>query len=65
MSDVFVNTPPKYATEFMTQTPTLSLDEIALRLWQLNEFECYRALMAWSKERNALLSRIKEYERGD
>lgn len=51
-------------TPYMAQTPSLTLDEIALRLWQLEEFDCYRAVMAWSKERKTMLELLKEYERG-
>lgn len=51
-------------TPYMAQTPTLTLDEVALRLWQLEEYECYRAVMAWSKERKTVLEQLKEYEHG-
>lgn len=56
--------PPKHATEFMSQVPRSTLDEICNRLWELKEFEHFRALVAYTKERDALLAQIKEYERG-
>ena len=47
-------------TPYMAQTPSLSLHEIADRLWVHSEHEAYRALMAYIKERDAMLVELKE-----
>lgn len=47
-------------TEYMAQTPTLTLHEIADKLWQRGEHEAYRALMAYIKERDVMLAELKE-----
>ena len=47
-------------TPFMEQTPQLSLHEIADRLWVHKEYAAYRALLAYTKERDALLAAVKE-----
>lgn len=45
-------------TEFMKQSPTLSLHEIADLLWQHGEFTAYRSLKAYIAERDQLLKEI-------
>jgi len=45
-------------TEFMKQSPTLSLHEIADLLWQHGEFAAYRSLKAYIAERDQLLKEI-------
>lgn len=47
-------------TPYMAQTPGMSLDDIAQVLWQHSEYEAYRALMAYIKERDAMLVELKE-----
>ena len=47
-------------TPYMAQTPSLSLYEIAGKLWTAGEFEAYRALMAYIKERDTMLAELKE-----
>lgn len=47
-------------TPYMAQTPSLSLHEIADKLWVVGEFEAYRALMAYIKERDTVLAELKE-----
>lgn len=47
-------------TPYMAQTPCMSLHEIADKLWQHSEYEAYRALMAYIKERDAMLAELKE-----
>jgi hypothetical protein len=50
-------------TPFMSQTPTISLHEIADRLWAHGEHEAYRAVLAFIKERDAMLLHIKDLEK--
>lgn len=47
------------ATPYMEQTPPVSLHEIADRLWLRGEYECYRALLAYIKERDNLIKEAK------
>lgn len=47
-------------TEFMAQTPTLTMHEIADRLWVHGEHEAYRAVLAYAKERTTMIRALKE-----
>lgn len=49
-------------TPYMTQTPRLSLHEIADRLWAHGEHEAYRAVLAYIKERDTMLAELKQQE---
>jgi hypothetical protein len=51
-------------TPWMSQTPTQSLRDIADRCWAAGNHADYRALLAFIKERDAMLLHIKELERG-
>lgn len=45
-------------TPYMVQTPTMTLYEIANRLWAHGEHQAYRALKAYIKERDAMLKEL-------
>ena len=45
-------------TPYMTQTPTMSMHEIADVLWATGQHEAYRSLKAYIKERDALLKAV-------
>lgn len=47
-------------TPYMTQSPTLSLHEIADRLWATGDHEAYRSLKAYITERDALLHELSQ-----
>lgn len=47
-------------TEYMAQTPALTLHEIADRLWAHSEYEAYRAVLAYAKERSTMVRALKE-----
>lgn len=51
---------PTTTTTFMSQTPTMSLHQIADLLWLRGEHAAYRALQAYIKERDAMLKELKE-----
>lgn len=47
-------------TEYMAQSPTLTMLEIADRLWVHGEHEAYRAVLAYAKERTTMIRALKE-----
>lgn len=48
---------------YTVQHATLSMHEIAERLWQHGEHEAYRSLLAYAKERSAMLRELEELNR--
>ncbi|MGV2481146.1 UNVERIFIED_CONTAM: hypothetical protein IGO34_30585 [Salmonella enterica subsp. enterica serovar Weltevreden] len=49
-------------TPYMAQTPTMSMHEIAEILWATGQHAAYRSLMAYIKERDAMLKALTSKE---
>ena len=46
--------------DYQTQTPSMSLLEICDMLWLKGEYQAYRALRAYIKERDEMIKELKE-----
>lgn len=49
-------------TDYQPQTPSMSLFEICDVLWLKGEYQAYRALRAYIKERDELIRRVAQLE---
>lgn len=50
-------------SDYQPQTPSMSLLEICDVLWTKGEYQAYRALRAYIKERDELIKRVAQLER--
>ena len=46
--------------DYQTQTPSMSLLEVCDVLWLKSEYQAYRALRAYIKERDEMIKELKE-----
>ena len=49
-------------SDYQPQTPSMSLLEICDVLWLRDEYQAYRALRAYIKERDELIKRVEQLE---